>query len=516
MRQALAEGLLDPRLPAGGVLGLQVRVAHEVGGGGVAEQLEHARVLHARAAGGVQARALVEPVAGVRVEGVVVAEHAVAVVADRAADRQPAVHHQVVLADQPVGVDGVAAGVGEAERVDGLELVALAVHRAGQRLAEPLGAELQRRDVGGAVAAALVAELQLAAVFVVLPLRVRDLRVERVAPAAAQPLVLQPDQAVGGAVAVEGVAVDRLARDGVVLVVGVGAGVVEAADRADAEIGGEAVGQPRRELVDVGAHVARAAGRHHGPVGVIDVAAQREVQPVLHARHPAAEFAGPEGAAFQPRLHAGPVGARGGDVVHHPSDGVRAVERALLAAQHLHLGDLVGQEAREVEGVLIGVADLDAVDQHQRVVRLRPADADVGEAADRAVAVHLHAGNVAQHVGDHLRLARGELLRVDHRDGGAEQLAVNALVVAGGGDDHLRGRGGVADRRGGLGVGQAGRQQEGGEERRAGGGGNQVTGDRFRAASAGAVANSENAAARRSATASASSAIASNITAKLS
>ena len=170
-----------------------------------------------------------------------------------------------------------------------------------------------------------------------------------------------------------------------------------------------------------------------------------------------------KGAAFQPGLNTWPVGPGCGYVVHDAADGVRAVERALLAAQDFDLGHLVGQKAGEIEAVLIGVADLDPVDQNQGVVGFGAANADVGQAADRAGAAHLDTRDIAQHIGEDLSLARRQFRRGDHGDRRPQEGAIDTGRVAGGGDHHFAQRGGVSDGWRGLREGGRRRQEDCGQ-----------------------------------------------------
>ncbi len=118
------------------------------------------------------------------------------------------------------------------------------------------------------------------------------------------------------------------------------------------------------------------------------------------------------------------------DVVDDATDGIGSIQRALLTAQHFHLRDVIGDERREVELTRHGIARLDAVDHHERVVRLGAADAHLREAAERARAVDGYARHVAQDVRHVSCLALLEILGTKNGEGRAEQIRAHALVGA--------------------------------------------------------------------------------------
>ncbi len=100
-----------------------------------------------------------------------------------------------------------------------------------------------------------------------------------------------------------------------------------------------------------------------------------------------------------------------GDDIDHAPDGVGAPQRTLRPAQNLDARNAGIEQVLELELRGAGrVVDLDAVDQHQGLVALGAADADLGQAADAARAIDGDAGDVAQHVGDHPALAVLELV----------------------------------------------------------------------------------------------------------
>ena len=125
------------------------------------------------------------------------------------------------------------------------------------------------------------------------------------------------------------------------------------------------------------------------------------------------------------------LGPGRGDVGDDAPDRLGAIEAALLAAQHLDPGHVVGDQGGEVELALEGIARFDAVDHHQGVVALAAADAHFGELAQRAAAVDGDSGHVAQQVGHDAGSAVVHLLGTDLGDRGAEAVGAHGLAPAG-------------------------------------------------------------------------------------
>jgi hypothetical protein len=150
----------------------------------------------------------------------------------------------------------------------------------------------------------------------------------------------------------------------------------------------------------------------------------------------AAQVAGVEGTGLRRDRARRPLRRAGGDQVDHASDGLAAPQHRLRPAQHLDARDVAGQEVAEVEAAAgrRRVVQLHPVDQHHRLVGLRPANADGGGRSLAAVAVDRDAGRLGQRVGDHHGLAPLQIGAVEHGDGGRGLRARRGRAF--GGDDH--------------------------------------------------------------------------------
>ena len=115
-----------------------------------------------------------------------------------------------------------------------------------------------------------------------------------------------------------------------------------------------------------------------------------------------------------------------GDDVDDAAHGVGAVEAAHGTADHLDALDVLGGEVGEVELAVGGVVGLDAVDEHQRLVALRAADAHLRQVAEAAAAVDGDAGQAAQRLGGMAHLLGAQLLAGHHRHRVADGIGGNA------------------------------------------------------------------------------------------
>src|SRR5262249_2979747 len=102
--------------------------------------------------------------------------------------------------------------------------------------------------------------------------------------------------------------------------------------------------------------------------------------------------------------------ALAGDDVDDAAHGIGAVEAAHGAADDLDALDVLGRQVGEVELAVRQVVGLDAVDQHQRVVALRTADAHLREVADPTAAIDRDARQATQGFGRGAYLGRPQLL----------------------------------------------------------------------------------------------------------
>ena len=131
---------------------------------------------------------------------------------------------------------------------------------------------------------------------------------------------------------------------------------------------------------------------------------------------------GPAIADFNGAAGLGPFAALLGDDVDHPGRGIGPEKRRLRAAQHfdaVHVGQL--QPGQEI--LLIACRRADAVDQHQRVIALGPANADLGVAFARCG--NRHAGHLPQRLFDGHDAALFKILRGQHGIGAAIRLRLN-------------------------------------------------------------------------------------------
>ena len=77
--------------------------------------------------------------------------------------------------------------------------------------------------------------------------------------------------------------------------------------------------------------------------------------------------------------------ALAGDDVDDAADGVRPVKRTLRTAQHLDPLHIVGKQVGKIVlAATGGVVHLNAVDEHQRLVALGPAQANLRQASRAA------------------------------------------------------------------------------------------------------------------------------------
>src|SRR5882757_985315 len=84
------------------------------------------------------------------------------------------------------------------------------------------------------------------------------------------------------------------------------------------------------------------------------------------------------------------------DEVHHPADGIGAVNRARAFLQHFDVIDHVERDLIHVDGVLrkADIADAPAVHQDQRALGIQAAQLDI-RLAETAAVVHGRAGSLA-------------------------------------------------------------------------------------------------------------------------
>ena len=86
----------------------------------------------------------------------------------------------------------------------------------------------------------------------------------------------------------------------------------------------------------------------------------------------------------------------GGNNVDDAANRLRSVERALRPTQHLDALDSFRQQITEIELTAgNGIAHLDAVDQHQGMIGLGPAQTHLCLCAQLAGSVDRHAGKFA-------------------------------------------------------------------------------------------------------------------------
>ncbi|CUS45432.1 hypothetical protein MGWOODY_Smn2548 [hydrothermal vent metagenome] len=434
------EILLDAGFPALGLFRLQVRVA-DIFAVGITIELIIARVLDAGAIGPADSRAGIEPVAALRPPRRHVGETRVQIATDRRPERQPVVDEQVILTHQPdiVGVPLALKDEGRRRRV--LEFLALNIDRARYAALEGIGAEAEGRFERSLVATPLVAIIEPGA-GIALAGRVGELTRQGIGPAAVSQRKLGADQAVKSRVgkpharAVDCIAEQR-ARRIALAVVRQGVGVAVAAHPGQLEDRRGRPGQLGARANAGRADVARPVARGRRAVGTVERARHRIIEITGDAGDARATRCRPERTAFGPDLDAGRLGTSQGDVLDHAADRVGTIKRRLLAAQHLDLGILVGDQRAEIIFAIIGVRGLDAVDQHQHVIALGAANADLGQAADRTGAVDRDSGDVAQHVRDDPRLALLQRGIVDDGDRRTEILDRDTVARARRGDDDI-------------------------------------------------------------------------------
>ena len=126
-----------------------------------------------------------------------------------------------------------------------------------------------------------------------------------------------------------------------------------------------------------------------------NIVAFRDEDVARHRQHRAAQRDARRHIALQavpaPRFHgaAPPCQSRprARDDVDHPRYGIRAVERGLLPAQDFDAQHILGPEPAEVERPVRRVCDLDPIDQHDNLVGLRPAQAELRETRIRPRAI---------------------------------------------------------------------------------------------------------------------------------
>ena len=183
-------------------------------------------------------------------------------------------------------------------------------------------------------------------------------------------------------------------------------------------------------------HVAEAAGQVERGVETIAALGRGRhgvVKNPAAAGHAAVELLRAQIADGRAQVKAQSAAALAREDLHHAADGVRAVDRAGRAFQHLDALDLRQRQclpAGAAGGLRI---DPHAVDQHQRVAGVGAAQVQGGGRCRSAVAGHLGAAVVAQQVGD-----AAERLALDvgaGQHGHVSQHVRQLLGRAGGGDE---------------------------------------------------------------------------------
>ena len=159
---------------------------------------------------------------------------------------------------------------------------------------------------------------------------------------------------------------------------------------------------PRR----IAAAAVRAAGGHRqlgAPGAVGQAGAQAAAQ-------------GAPGAAFHMHLGAGALLRARDDVdgADQRRSAVDASRRALQDLDPLDLRQVHGQVHHEM--ARLGIADVDAVEQHGDLVEGAAADADVGLDTHRTALAHVHPHRILEQVVDGLGRRLADQQRVQHRD----------------------------------------------------------------------------------------------------
>ncbi len=123
------------------------------------------------------------------------------------------------------------------------------------------------------------------------------------------------------------------------------------------------------------------------------------------------------------------------DDVDDAADRLAAPQRRLRSAQHFDAHVIARQQVGEVEAAAGRgrIVELDAVDQHDCLVVLRAANAQLRGAAETSVARHGDARRSCEQIGDRQLLTGADLLGVDQRDRVAD--AGERLLDAIGADD---------------------------------------------------------------------------------
>ena len=107
--------------------------------------------------------------------------------------------------------------------------------------------------------------------------------------------------------------------------------------------------------------------------------------------------------------------AGGSDEVDDAGDRVRAIQGAFGAANDFDLRDAIGGQRGKVE-VAAELVQGDAVDHHQVVIRVSATHEGAGGSSAAAGVGDGDAGEFAQHFGDALGVAAGDLIGGDDAD----------------------------------------------------------------------------------------------------
>ena len=118
----------------------------------------------------------------------------------------------------------------------------------------------------------------------------------------------------------------------------------------------------------------------------------------------------------------------------HAADSIRAIERALLAAQDLNARAVISDSGAEIKLTIEGIRNLNPIDQNQRVVGLTTTHPDLGQARRD---IDRKARNIAQDVGDVAGLALSEHAGIQHRHGRSQQMLRNRDAGPAGRHDQL-------------------------------------------------------------------------------
>ena len=110
---------------------------------------------------------------------------------------------------------------------------------------------------------------------------------------------------------------------------------------------------------------------------------------------------------------------------HHTADRIRSVDGRRRAAQHFDAADGQRRQQPEIRIAIHRIGNLDPLEQHQRMVRLRPAKAHLRQPAKAARARHGRSRHAAQLIRRIGRGAHGKFVSRQYRDGNGRLIGLD-------------------------------------------------------------------------------------------